>query len=231
MQCMDRTSLEGYLSQGLSLGEIGKRFGKHEATVAYWLKKHGLVAVNRDKHTAKGDLDQHDLEKLVDEGASIAEIAEKVGRSKATVRHWLGQYGLQTHALSGASSRPGVDQARISGQTEPLLECPHHGDVRHILEGRGYYRCRQCRIEAVVRRRRKVKKTLVAEAGGKCRLCGYSRCLAALEFHHVDPTTKKFELSRRGARSIATLRSEARKCVLLCANCHAEVEAGAVELP
>jgi IS30 family transposase len=53
MQCMDRASLEGYLSQGLSLAEIGKRFGKHEATVSYWLKKHGLAAVNRDKHTAK----------------------------------------------------------------------------------------------------------------------------------------------------------------------------------
>lgn len=231
MQCMDRASLEEFLSQGLSLAEIGKRFGKHEATVAYWLKKHGLAAVNSDKHTAKGGLDQRNLEKLVDAGASIAEIAEKVGRSKATVRHWLGQYGLQTHALSGGPSRPGVDQARTSGQAEPVLECPRHGDVRHILESRGYYRCRQCRIEAVVRRRRKVKKTLVAEAGGKCCLCGYSRCLAALEFHHVDPTTKKFGLSRRGARSIATLRSEARKCVLLCSNCHAEVEAGAAELP
>jgi transposase len=231
MQCMDRASLEEFLSQGLSLAEIGKRFGKHEATVAYWLKKHGLAAVNRDKHTAKGGLDQRDLEMLVDTGASLAEIAEKVGRSKATVRHWLGQYGLQTHAPPGAPSRPGVDQAQASGQAEPILECPQHGNVRHILEGRGYYRCRQCRIEAVVRRRRKVKRTLVAEAGGKCRLCGYSRCLAALEFHHVDPTTKKFGLSRRGARSIATLRCEARKCVLLCSNCHAEVEAGAAELP
>jgi hypothetical protein len=141
------------------------------------------------------------------------------------------QYGLQTHAPSGALSRPGVDQARASGQVEPVLGCPQHGDVRHVLEGRGYYRCRQCRIEAVVRRRRKVKGTLVAEAGGKCRLCGYSRCLAALEFHHVNPATKKFGLSRRGARSIATLRSEVRKCVLLCSNCHAEVEAGAAELP
>jgi hypothetical protein len=127
--------------------------------------------------------------------------------------------------------RPGVDQARASGQAEPVLECSRHGSVRHILDGRGYYRCCQCRIEAVVRRRRKVKQTLVAEAGGECRMCGYSRCLAALEFHHVDPTSKKFGLSRRGARSIAALRCEARKCVLLCSNCHAEVETGAAKLP
>lgn len=228
---MERASLEDFLSQGLSLAEVGKRVGRHEATVSYWMKKHRLAAVNRDKHRAKGGLERCELEKLVEAGASIAEIAEKVERSKATVRHWLKQHGLQTQAPPGAPSRPGVDQARASGQAEPVLECSQHGNVLHILESRGYYRCRQCRIEAVVRRRRKVKETLVTEAGGKCRLCGYSRCLAALEFHHLDPTTKKFGLSRCGARSIAMLRSEARKCVLLCSNCHAEVEAGAAELP
>lgn len=231
MQCMDRVSLEGFLKQGLSLAEIGKRFGKHEATVSYWVRKHELAAVNRTKHKPKGGLERGDLERLVETGASIAEIAEKVERSKATVRHWLKQYGLQTQAPPGAPSRPGVDQARASGQAEPVLECSRHGHVRHILDGRGYYRCRRCRIEAVVRRRRKVKETLVAEAGGKCRLCGYNRCLAALEFHHLDPASKKFGLARRGARSIAALRSEARKCVLLCSNCHAEVEAGAAKLP
>lgn len=100
----------------------------------------------------------------------------------------------------------------------------------HILEERGYYRCRQCRVEAVARRRRKVKLILAKEAGGRCRLCGYNRCLAALEFHHVNPKTKSFGLSRRGARSISWLRSEASKCVLLCSNCHAEVEAGTAKL-
>jgi hypothetical protein len=33
------------------------------------------------------------------------------------------------------------------------------------------------------------------------------------------------------ALSLDTLRAEARKCVLLCANCHAEVEDGVVSLP
>jgi len=77
-----------------------------------------------------------------------------------------------------------------------------------------------------MKRRRKVKQLLVTEAGGRCRLCGYERCLAALEFHHLDPNAKEFGVSRRGARSIDALRTEVRKCILLCSNCHAEVESG-----
>lgn len=218
--------MEVLLDRGLSLAEIGRRFDRHEETVRYWLKKYGLEAVQREKHAARGGLDKQELEGLVDSGASIAEIAVAVDRSKATVRHWLKRYGLKTKAPVGAPSRPGVAEARAGGQAEALLDCPKHGKVAHILEERGYYRCRQCRVEAVGRRRRKVKEILAAEAGGKCLLCGYDRCLAALEFHHLDPKTKSFSLSRRGARSIARLRSEASKCVLLCSNCHAEVEAG-----
>ena len=44
---------------------------------------------------------------------------------------------------------------------------------------------------------------------------------------HVDPASKSFALSQEGVtRSLERAREEARKCVLPCANCHAEVEAG-----
>src|SRR5689334_9610070 len=67
---------------------------------------------------------------------------------------------------------------------------------------------------------------------GKCALCGYDRCLSALQFHHVDPGAKGFAISRGGvARAIAKARAEAAECVLLCANCHAEVESGFAQLP
>jgi hypothetical protein len=78
-----------------------------------------------------------------------------------------------------------------------------------------------------VRRRRRVNRILVSEAGGACRLCGYDRCAAALEFHHLDRSSKRFGVAQAGmGRSIERLRAEARKCILLCSNCHAEVESG-----
>jgi hypothetical protein len=79
----------------------------------------------------------------------------------------------------------------------------------------------------VTRWRQRAKRLLVEEAGGACVACGYDRCVAALQFHHPDRTAKRFALGGRGlARSIEELRAEAARCVLLCANCHAEVEAG-----
>jgi transposase len=229
---MDRASLEQFLSQGLSLAEIGLRVGRHEATVSYWLKKYGLDAVNRDKHEAKGGIMREELEPLVAAGMSIAETAEALGRSKATVRHWLGKYGLRTGGGVGRRSAEASRAAREAGLAEATLTCPTHGRGEHVRDTRGYFRCRRCRQEAVVRRRRRVKAILVEEAGGCCRLCGYDRCVAALQFHHLDPTTKEFGVAANGmARSIERLRAEVRKCVLLCSNCHAEVESGFASIP
>jgi hypothetical protein len=227
---MDRVELEGFLSEGLSLAEIGRRVNLHEATVGYWVQKHGLRAVNHRKHASKGEIQRDELEALVHDGASIAEIANTVERSKATVRHWLGKYGLRTGGARGRRSRPGANEARAAGLTDANLICPHHGETQHVREPRGYFRCRLCRQEAVVQRRRRVKEILVNEAGGGCRLCGYDRCLAALEFHHVDPDLKEFGVARRGAHGLERLRVEVLKCVLLCSNCHAEVENGAISI-
>jgi hypothetical protein len=112
------------------------------------------------------------------------------------------------------------------------MSCPAHGEVEFAIEGRGYYRCKRCRSEAVTKRRRKVKAILVAELGGRCSLCGYERYFGALAFHHLDPREKRLHVSADGnGLALDVLRSEARKCVLLCANCHAEVEGGVATVP
>jgi hypothetical protein len=113
-----------------------------------------------------------------------------------------------------------------------MLVCRRHGRSLFQVDGRGTFRCLKCRGEAVIRRRRRVKELLVKEAGGACEICGYDRYLGALQFHHRDPAEKSFGLSEGGfTKSLEKLRLEARKCVLLCSNCHAETEGGIVELP
>jgi transposase-like protein len=228
---MDRESLTQLLDEGVSVERIARRFGKHPSTVSYWMAKYGLVAPNRDKHVAKGAIARERLEELVSAGLSIAQIAEELARSKGTVRHWLRKYGLRTGNPSRRMSHPVALAAKAAGLVSVSMTCPAHGETEFLIEGRGYYRCKRCRSAAVTSRRRRVKATLVAEAGGCCAVCGYDRCLAALSFHHVDPSQKRLHVSADGrCLAIATLRAEASKCVLLCANCHAEVESGATAL-
>jgi transposase len=229
---VDRESLELLLGQGLRLYEIGNRFGKHPSTVSYWMEKYGLRAVNREKHLARGGIERVRLDALVGAGMTIAEIAHEVGMSKGAVRHWLRRYGLHTCTAQVKRLRALAHQAKDAGHLTVVMPCTRHGDTDFILEGRGYYRCKRCRVEAVVRRRRKVKAILVKEAGGRCCICGYDRCIGALEFHHLDPKDKRMEVSRYGVTlALDAVRAEARKCVLLCSNCHAEVENGVTSVP
>ena len=222
---MDRESLRLLLAQGLSLAEIGKRFDRHESTIAYWVQKHGLEAVNHDKHTARGGLTREELLPLVQAGMTIRTIAAQLGVSYSTVRHWLIRHGLTTTGRPGRRPPSEVQAAKRRGLARVQMRCLSHGETEFFIDSRGRYRCKKCRSEAVVRRRRKVKAILVAEAGGRCSVCGYDRNMRALQFHHLDPSLKRHEMNAKGvAIAIDKLRAEARKCVLLCSNCHAEVE-------
>lgn len=103
-------------------------------------------------------------------------------------------------------------------------ECKHHGKCKFILENRGAYRCTKCRSERVSKCRRKRKAVLVEYKGGKCELCGYNKCIAALEFHHKDHTKKEFGLAKSGiTRSLEATKKEVDKCMLVCSNCHKEI--------
>jgi 5-methylcytosine-specific restriction endonuclease McrA len=99
------------------------------------------------------------------------------------------------------------------------------GDKRTYKDRKKYL------IQAVQKRRRKVREKAISYKGGQCQACGYSNCLEALEFHHLESTGKDFGISDRGyTRSWKRILQELDKCVLLCANCHREVHSG-LQLP
>jgi transposase len=213
---------------GLSLEQIGRRFGRDASTVGFWVRKHGLQAANAARHSSRGGIERGVLETLIEEGLSISGIAGRLGVHRSTVGYWLGKHELRT---AQAQRREQGQRAKAAGRATVKMTCLRHGETDFWMEGRGAYRCLACRRDRVADRRRRVKEILVSEAGGSCRICGYSRCLAALHFHHLDPGGKRFSMGREGVtRSLAVMREEAQRCALLCANCHAEVEAGIVRI-
>lgn len=101
-------------------------------------------------------------------------------------------------------------------------------------KGRGkvHSACKEClRAEAQKRNeenRSKLdahKRACVAYKGGKCQLCGYSRCIAALDFHHRNPKTKRFQIAVGKSYRLkwSDIFRELDSCDLLCSNCHREL--------
>jgi DNA-binding CsgD family transcriptional regulator len=78
--------------------------------------------------------------------------------------------------------------------------------------------------------RKRMKEKSVEYKGGKCIICEYDRCISALDFHHIDPSKKDFNLSQNFCKSWDTIKKELDKCVLLCSNCHREVHEGITTL-
>jgi transposase len=184
------------------------------------------------------------LEARLAEGRSIESIAKEVGKHPSTVGYWVKQHGLRSphadrHAAKGAPS-PEVVAALVEEglSIQQMAERLGVGatTVRHWLRRYGLMTVRARRSAGEMRGQRVVIREcrrhgftawVLSGTGGRCILCGYDRYAGALQFHHLDPSTKSFALSVQGvARSLEKARAEAAKCVLICANCHAEVEAG-----
>jgi hypothetical protein len=105
--------------------------------------------------------------------------------------------------------------------------CTTHGETDFALENFGTknerFRCKKCRTEAVHRRRLLVKDKAVKYKGGKCSKCGYNKCNAALDFHHLDPNEKEIQIGSGNTIAWETLKKELDKCILVCSNCHREI--------
>lgn len=114
----------------------------------------------------------------------------------------------------------------LNYSNQMLKTCKKHGVTEFTTRSDGYTRCKKCVVEAVDKRRKKLKEMAVAHKGGKCEHCGYNKYIGALEFHHNDPNEKDFGIS--GTKQTASwnkIKKEVDKCTLLCSNCHKEEHA------
>lgn len=74
--------------------------------------------------------------------------------------------------------------------------------------------------------RQKNKEKAIEYKGGRCKKCGYDRCINAFDFHHLDPNEKEINISMILNNSWDIIKKELDKCVLLCSNCHRELHTG-----
>lgn len=116
----------------------------------------------------------------------------------------------------------------ISAQTEK--QCSYCKEVKPTTEyyprqsrGRKGFSayCRKCIGKQNAERARQEKLKCLEYKGSKCEVCGYSKYVGALEFHHRNPIEKDFAISKIKVFD-DKMRRELDKCDLLCSNCHKE---------
>jgi len=122
--------------------------------------------------------------------------------------------------IQAQSSSP-VCQA-LFGRDFNALTVDERAELRRVIRKAGHYKD-HARITKLNRDRARQKKLKIIEAlsiPAECQRCGYCKYVGALEFHHRDPTIKE-----SGVLLLPLLQAieEARKCDLICANCHREV--------
>ena len=85
-----------------------------------------------------------------------------------------------------------------------------------------YSYCKTCFNNICKQRWIERKEKAVEYKGGKCQDCGYDKCIAALEFHHLDPASKEANWNKIRLWEWSRVENELDKCSLLCSNCHRE---------
>lgn len=93
----------------------------------------------------------------------------------------------------------------------------------HKSGGRIQSYCKPCQYSAQMRRWNNQKVRAIKYLGNVCQKCGWSGHPALFDFHHVDPTSKKYEWNKLRLRSWSSITAELNKCQLLCCRCHREL--------
>lgn len=129
-------------------------------------------------------------------------------------------------ALSKAPSR--------SGKTYWLCQCDcgNQKEIQtdHLTGGKtSSCGCINRRGRSVIEFRKRIKIALVEAFGHKCAYCGLEAEPVLYDFHHLNPSEKKFGIgASANTHSRMDSWNEAQKCVMLCANCHRRIENGLI---
>ena len=159
-------------------------------------------------------MDKNVLQELINQGLSTHKIAKELGCSQTNVRYWLKKYEIE---------RP-IRYCRtcnkvLTNKQKRFCSTKCKGSKYHYHKDGDYH---HYQYQYQKDKRTKRKADLVILAGGKCISCGYRKNLSALEFHHLYDKDFKLDSRTMISKSWEAIVEEAKKCILLCANCHRE---------
>ena len=171
-------------------------------------------------------MDRDQLDNLISCGFSQRDIAEGLGTSHNKVKYWLKKHNLSTNYRK-KDALPDRKVCPVCKTDKPNSEFYKRKNRDYDLSSA----CKACNLQDRINRQRNFKQECVDYKGGECQCCGYNNCNNALDFHHIDPKTKSFGISKQRRTKVTDeIRKELDKCVLVCSNCHRELHAGLIKL-
>lgn len=164
------------------------------------------------------------LQNLVNKRLSSHKIAKLLNKSQTSIRYWLKKYNLNTNYLKNRT---------LDKKCPKCLEIKNnsefYGDLSNNRKLSCY--CKICLNKQTIDRQRKFKKDCIDYKGGKCIICQYNKYIGALEFHHLNPNKKDFNIAnQRLTKFDNRIKKELDKCVLVCSNCHREIHGEIVKI-
>jgi predicted HNH restriction endonuclease len=129
----------------------------------------------------------------------VGEIAKELNKSVRAIHHKAARIGLSRNPV------------KIK-----------HPSNKKIIDQRYYEKNKEEVYKRKRERIRNYKLELLKRFGEKCSVCGYNKCVAALEFHHTEKN-KDVDI-KKALQNLSKQKAlkEAEKCIILCANCHRE---------
>lgn len=167
-------------------------------------------------------MEKTEMEKYIEDGLSFNQISKESGKSLTTIRYWAKKHNIKSDFVTFK------EQDKVEyGETRFCPKCKKNVDTKNFYQRRGRENsstyCKPCTSEQTLERMRKLKIKSVEYKGGCCVRCGYKKYYGSLDFHHLDPSKKDFNLGNCRLTSFEKIKSELDKCILVCSNCHREI--------
>ena len=162
-------------------------------------------------------MEKETLEKFLQQNLDATEIAKQLNCSRNKIIYWLNKFNLKTNRQES------IKNDYLTKFCSKCKKVKNKEDFYALKENKLSPYCIECKSNSSKKLRIDFKLELVLLKGGKCCICGYNKCIAALDFHHLDPSKKELSFNKSRLKLDQKIKDELDKCILVCSNCHREI--------